>query len=63
VTNDFSPAGMSLFAGSSAVSQVTNNETDEERRKRLAAIAQQQNRFSAAGNALGLGGYGMAIGG
>jgi hypothetical protein len=65
--NNFSPAGMSLFATSAGVAQATGApaETDEERRKRLLAVAQQQNRLSAAGNALGLGtgGYGTALGG
>jgi hypothetical protein len=65
--NNFSPASMSLFAGSAGVAQATGApaETDEERRKRLLAIAQQNSRLSAAGNALGLsgGGYGTALGG
>jgi hypothetical protein len=56
-----SPAGSALSFGSSVNPSV--QETDEERKKRLAAIAQSQARLglsSPAGNALGLaGGYGI----
>jgi hypothetical protein len=59
-----SPAGSALSFGSSVTPSV-DQETEEERKKRLAAIAQSQARLgltSPAGNALGLGG-GYGIGG
>ena len=52
-----SPAGMSLFDGSSLSGNI-GGETPEARRKRLGAIAQSQSRLglSSAGTALSLGG-------
>lgn len=58
-----SPAGQFLQLGGSPAS-LANPETDEERKRRLASIAAAQKQLgttpgalSAAGQALGLGGY------
>jgi len=58
--NAYSPAGMSLFAGSSLSGNI-GAESEEQKRRRLAGIAQSQSRLglSSAGTALSLGGYGM----
>jgi hypothetical protein len=52
--NSFSPAGTALGLGGanggSAADQVNNTETPEERRKRLAAIAQAQSRMPGSAN-------------
>ena len=56
----YSPAGTSLFTGSS----MTNGETPEQRKKRLAAIANStaaRSLSSPAGSALALGGYGAGL--
>jgi hypothetical protein len=55
----YSPAGMSLFAGSSLSGDI-GGETEAQKRKRLAGIAASQSRLgvSSAGSALSLGGYG-----
>ena len=56
----YSPAGASLFSGSS----MTNAETPEQRRKRLAAIANSnaaRSLSSPAGSAIALGSYGGGL--
>lgn len=56
----YSPAGTALFDGSSLSGNI-GGETEAQKRKRLAGIAQSQSRLglSSAGTALSLGGYAM----
>ncbi len=69
MTPALSPAGNALWNGSSSSADPTaavTGETDEQRRKRLAAIQQAQAKlsgsgYSPAGNALGFGGYGTGV--
>jgi hypothetical protein len=60
----YSPAGSALLGGGVA-GQVTPTESDEEWRKRLAAIAQSQSRLSSSGyspaSQMLLGGYGGSL--
>jgi hypothetical protein len=71
MTPALSPAGSALWNGSSSAdpTAAVTGETDEQRRKRLAAIQQAQAKlsgsgYSPAGTALGFGGgYGNSIGG
>jgi hypothetical protein len=59
--NELSPAGISLLGG-----DYNPGETEEERRKRLAAIEAQKNRANAAlspaGRTLAARGYGLGAG-
>jgi hypothetical protein len=61
--NGYSAAGMSLFAGSSLSGNI-GGETEAQKRKRLAAIANSnaaRSLSSPAGSALALGGYGAGL--
>jgi hypothetical protein len=59
---NYSPAGLDLFSGSSLNGNI-GAETEEQKRKRLAGIAQSQSRLglSAAGSALSLAGPGAGL--